>query len=59
MAVQAPAGRKLVQLTSQPPAPGSGPSPELLSTVARVRRGGLILAGLVVVIVFLMVTKPF
>jgi len=59
MAVQAPAGRKLVELTSQPPAPGAGPSPELKSTVARVRQGGMILTGLVVVIVFLMVTKPF
>ena len=59
MAVQAPAGRKLVELTSQPPAPGAGPSPELLSTVARVRQGGMILTGLVVVIVFLMVTKAF
>ncbi|MDP2350699.1 MAG: DUF2269 family protein, partial [Chloroflexota bacterium] len=59
MAVQAPAGRKLVELTSQPPAPGAGPSPELRATVARVRQGGLVLTGLVVVIAFLMVTKPF
>ena len=59
MAVQAPAGRKLVELTSQPPAPGTGPSPELRATVARVRQGGLVLTGLVVVIAFLMVAKPF
>ena len=59
MAVQAPAGRKLVDLTSQPPAPGTGPSPELRATVARVRQGGLVLTGLVVVIAFLMVAKPF
>ena len=59
MAVQAPAGRKLVELTSQPPAPGTGPSPELRATVARVRQGGLVLTGLVVLIAFLMVTKPF
>ena len=59
MAVQAPAGRRLVELTSQPPAPGAGPSPELLATARRVRTGGMVLAGLVVVIVFLMVTKPF
>ena len=59
MAVQAPAGRKLVKLTSQPPAPGTGPSPELRATVARVRQGGLVLTGLVVVIAFLMVAKPF
>ena len=59
MAVQAPAGRKLVKLTSPPLAPGTGPSPELRATVARVRQGGLVLTGLVVVIAFLMVTKPF
>ena len=59
MAVQAPAGRKLVKLTSQPPTPGTGPSPELRATVALVRQGGLVLTGLVVVIAFLMVTKPF
>jgi uncharacterized membrane protein len=59
MAVQAPAGRRLVELTSQPPAPGSGPSPELLRTATRVRTGGMILSALVVVIVFLMVAKPF
>jgi len=59
MAVQAPAGRKLVELTSQPPTPGTGPSPELRATVARVRQGGLVLTGLVVLIAFLMVTKPF
>ena len=59
MAVQAKAGRRLVELTSQPPAPGSPPSPELRATVARVRQGGLVLSGLVVVIAFLMVAKPF
>ena len=47
------------QLTSQPPAPGVGPSPELRATPARVRQGGMLMAGLVVVIVFLMVAKPF
>jgi hypothetical protein len=59
LAVQAPAGRKLVELTSTPPAPGSGPSPEIPATAARLRRGGMILGLLVTVIVFLMVTKPF
>jgi uncharacterized membrane protein len=59
MAVQAPAGRKLVALTAQPPAPGAGPSPELLATAGRVRTGGMVLSGLVVVIAFLMVTRPF
>jgi uncharacterized membrane protein len=59
MAVQAPAGRKLVELTSQPPAPGAGPSPELRATASRVRKVGMAMTGLVVVIAFLMVTKPF
>ena len=59
MAVQAPAGRKLVELTSSPPAPGQLPSPEIPATARRVRLGGMFLAALVVVIVFLMVTKPF
>ncbi len=59
MAVQAPAGRKLVALTSQPPAPGAGPSPEIRAAAGRVRKGGMILSALVVVIAFLMVTKPF
>ncbi len=59
MAVQAPAGRKLVELTSQPPAPGAGPSPEIRAAAGRVRTGGMVLTALVVIIVFLMVTKPF
>jgi uncharacterized membrane protein len=59
LAVQAPAGQKLVQLTSTPPAPGSPPNPEIPKTAARVRTGGMILGLLVVAIVFLMVTKPF
>jgi uncharacterized membrane protein len=59
MGVQAPAGRKLVELTSQPPAPGAGPSPELRKTAGRLRMGGLVLSLLVVVITFLMVAKPF
>jgi uncharacterized membrane protein len=59
MAVQARAGRRLVELTAQPPAPGTPPSPELRATVARVRQGGMVLAALVVVIAWLMVAKPF
>ena len=56
--VQAPAGAKMVELTSQPPGPG-GPSPELRATAASLRRGGIILAVLIVAIVLLMVVKPF
>ncbi len=59
MAVMAPTGRKLVELTSTPPAPGAGPSDELRKTAARARTGGMALSALVVVITLLMVTKPF
>jgi predicted integral membrane protein DUF2269 len=58
-AVQAPAGRKLVELTSTPPAPGAGPNPEIPATARRLRNGGILLTALVTVIVFLMVAKPF
>ena len=57
--VQRPATLELVELTSSPPPPGAtGPSPELMATVAKIRRGGMILGLAVVLIVFLMVVKP-
>ena len=57
--VQAPAGRKIVELTSSPPAPGAtGPSPELIATAGKLRRGSYILMGAVAIIVSLMVFKP-
>ena len=59
VAVQAPGGRKLVELTATPPAPGSPPPPELPATAKRVRQGGIFLSVLVLIIVFLMVVKPF
>lgn len=59
MAYMAPAGRKLVELTSTPPAPGESPNPEIHKTARKTRNGGLLLVGLTVVITFLMVTKPF
>lgn len=43
-----------------PPAggpPAGGPPPELLAAITKVQRGGMLLVGLIVVIVFLMVTK--
>lgn len=58
MAVQAPAGRKLVELTSTPPAPGSAPNPEIPATARKVRNVGMLLTLLVVVIVFTMVMNP-
>ena len=59
MAWQAPAGRRLVELTSTPPAPGTPPNPEIPKTAARLRTGGIVLGLLVVAIVFLMIAKPF
>jgi hypothetical protein len=59
MAYQAPAGRRLVELTSAPPAPGSPPDPAIPATARRVRIGGTVLVLLTVVIAFLMVVKPF
>jgi len=48
----------LIELTSTPPAPGSPPNPEIPATVRRIQRGGIFLALMIVVIVFLMVVKP-
>lgn len=59
MAVQGPAGRRLVELTAQPPEPGAGPSPEVAKTAGRLRQGGMALSVLTLAIVFLMVAKPF
>ena len=59
LAVQAPTGRRIVQLTSAPPPPGAtGPSPELMAAVKRAQQGGMILGILILAIVILMVTKP-
>jgi len=70
--VQIPLGHKIVALTGGGPPPGTGagpagapseapkgPPPELLATVKSARRGGMILAVAIAVIVFLMVVKPF
>jgi uncharacterized membrane protein len=65
--VQLPAARRMIEMTSGGPPtgpapagpPAGGPPPELLATAASLRRGGMILAGLIAVIVFLMVMKPF
>lgn len=59
MGFQAPAGRKLVELTSTPPAPGSPPDPGIPATANRVRVGGIVLVVLTAAITFLMVAKPF
>lgn len=70
--VQAPAVRRLIELTTAPVAGASaeaaildvalatagGPPPGLSQAVQKVQRGGQLLAVLIVVIVFLMVVKP-
>jgi len=59
LAVQAPTGRRIVELTSAPPPPGAtGPSPELMAADKRAQQGGMILGILILAIVILMVTKP-
>jgi uncharacterized membrane protein len=61
-----PTTAKLVEATSTPPpppAPGapppSGPPPHIAALVRRARMAGMFNALLIVIIVFLMVTKPF
>jgi Predicted integral membrane protein (DUF2269) len=57
--VQAKAVARVIELTSSPPPPGAtGPPPELLATIARVQRGGMLTGVLIIVIVSLMVLKP-
>ena len=63
--VQTPTVQRVIDMTSGGPPPGpppagapAGPPPELLALIKRVQRGGFLLAGLIVVIVFLMVAKP-
>lgn len=65
-AVLIPTANKLIEATSAPPpqpAPGSpppsGPPPHIVALVKRARMFSMINAGLIVAIVFLMVTKPF
>lgn len=60
-----PSVRKLVEATSTPPPPPAagtapaGPPPHIAAIIRRARTGGMINAVLVMVIIFLMVTKPF
>jgi uncharacterized membrane protein len=58
LTIQRNAVHHLIELTSTPPAPGSPPNPEIMATVKRIQRGGMFLAVMIVVIVFLMVVKP-
>lgn len=66
LGISLPAVRKLIQLTSAPPpapppgAPGpTGPPPHVAALAKRARRAGMVNAVLILLIVFLMVTKPF
>ena len=62
---QTPTLHKLIEMSSTPPpppAPGTGPAgppPAFMAMVKQLQQGGMILGLLVVVIAFLMVTKPF
>ncbi len=58
--VQLPNARRIVELTATPPPPGAtgGPPPELLARIQRAKIGSFVLMSLVVLIAFLMVTKP-
>jgi uncharacterized membrane protein len=50
--------RRFIELTSTPPGPG-GPNPEIMERGKKSSQYGMAMGGLVAVIVFLMVTKPF
>lgn len=63
--VQTPRAKRIIEMTTPPagaPAPSGpptgGPPPALLSEITKVKRGGMLLIGLVTAIVFLMVVKP-
>jgi len=58
LTVQRNALHHLIEMTSTPPAPGSPPNPEIPATVQKIKRGGMFMGALVVIIVFLMVVKP-
>jgi len=58
LTIQRNALLRLIELSSTPPAPGTAPSPEIPATVKKIQRGGMLLGVLIVIIVFLMVTKP-
>jgi hypothetical protein len=57
--VQGPLVRRIIELTSAPPAPGAGgPPAELVAAIGASRRNGMILLAAIFIIVFLMVVKP-
>lgn len=63
--VQTPRAQRIIAMTTPPPdapapsgPPAGGPPPALAAEITKVKRGGLLLIGLVTAIVFLMVVKP-
>ena len=66
IAVQAPAAKRMVELTEGgPPAGGpppegapAGPPPEIAATGQKLQRGGMFMTVMILLIVTLMVTKP-
>lgn len=63
--VQTPRAKRIIAMTMPPPdapvpsgPPAGGPPPQLLAEITKVKRGGMLLIGLVTAIVFLMVIKP-
>jgi hypothetical protein len=63
--IQTPRAKRIIAMTTPPagtpagPPPAGGPPPALMSEITKVKRGGMLLIGLVTAIVFLMVVKPF
>ena len=63
--VQTPRVVRIIAMTSTPPPPPaagaapSGPPPALLALIKSVQQGGMFMTALIVLIVTLMVTKPF
>jgi uncharacterized membrane protein len=62
--IQTPRAKRIIEMTTPPAGgaagpPAGGPPPALVSEIVKVKRGGQLLIGLVVAIVFLMVMKPF
>ena len=66
LGVSLPAVGRLIEMTSAPPpapppgsAPPSGPPPAVAALAARARQAGMVNSVLILVIIFLMITKPF
>ena len=58
LTVQRNALQRFIELTATPPASGTPPSPGIPATGERIKRGGIFVGLLILVIVFLMVVKP-